>query len=376
MCAKEVLTKKRVANALGVFEKLRVQVSHGSILSISTLLLIIFIAFAIRILPMRWEIPGGTLNLGEFDSYYYYSATQYMVQHGLLSPFLPKAWFNFQLSYPFGYDMGDLILPTLPTVAAVSYDVVTFLGVHIDLMSFCSVFAALLGTLTVLFLYFVGKDFGGKAVGLLSALFLALLPSVIERTGLGWFETEPVGLLGFVVFILFFFRAIDPNRSGRSTILYSIGAGLAIAFFTGGWGAAYFVFGVAAIFILVLVLLKRQNHRLLFSFSITFGLGLFLTTLIPYFSTAYLLTAPVLAVAAVFALLVFFGSLAFCRFSQGKNNCVCRLDCPVSCCLCFPVDQRDFHTYCRQVFFCNRPVCSQFKSDTRLSSRASSHIVG
>ena len=75
-------------------------------------------------------------------------------------------------------------LPALPMTAAVLYQIVSFFGVNVDLMAFCSILAAIIGTLSCLIIYFVGKDMGGKAVGLFAALFLALAPSFLQRSSL------------------------------------------------------------------------------------------------------------------------------------------------------------------------------------------------
>ena len=280
----------------------RIQVSHGAVIAYSALLLVLFIAFTIRVLPMRWEIPAGTLGLNEFDPYYQYTVTNHMVQNGLLSPYWPTHWIDTQQFYPAGADMG-LSLPSLPMTAAILYNTISALGVSIDLMSFCSLMAPILGTIAVFILYFIGKDMGGKNVGLLAALVLALSPSVIQRSSLGFFDTETVGVVALLMFIFLFLRAIEPNRSLRSMTIYSIGAAGALAYFSGGWGAAYFLIGLAVLFVLALVLMKRYSQRLLLSYSITFGLGLFIATTVPFLSPSYLTTGVILPVAGVFVLL-------------------------------------------------------------------------
>lgn len=195
------------------------------------------------------------------------------------------------------------VLPSLPMTTAIFYNIVTALGANIDLMSFCSLMAPLLGTIAVFILYFVGKDMGGKTVGLLSALILALSPSIIQRSSLGFFDTETVGVVALLAFIFLFLRAIDQNRSLRSMALYSVSAAFALAYFSAGWGAAYFLIGLAVLFVFVLVLIRRYSQRLLLSYSITFGLGLFIAIGVPFLSPDYLTTGVVLPVAGMFALL-------------------------------------------------------------------------
>ena len=218
---KDTLSKKRISSGLKGFGKLRLQMNHAAILSISALLLILFIAFTIRILPIRWEIPSGTVRLNEFDPYYQFILTRRMVQDGLLSPYWPTSWINTQQWYPSGLDMANS-LPGLPMTTAILYGIVSFLGVNIDLMTFAAFIPAIFGTLCCLVIYFIGKDFGGKPVGLLAALSLALSQSFLQRTALGFFDTEVCGVLGLLLFMLMFLRAIDQNRSTASSLKYSL----------------------------------------------------------------------------------------------------------------------------------------------------------
>ena len=74
--------KDKLGNRLAPFSRLRVQVSHGQIIAMSALALILFVAFVIRILPLRWEnLTGGTALLNEFDPYYQFGITQHMVNY-------------------------------------------------------------------------------------------------------------------------------------------------------------------------------------------------------------------------------------------------------------------------------------------------------
>jgi len=297
--------KERLVNGFKAFGQLRIQTSHTSIICYSALLLILFIAFTVRVLPIRWEIPSGTLRLNEFDPYYQFTLTNRMVQNGLFSPYLEnngKGWVNYQQWYPGGLNMGRS-LPALPMTAAILYSIISWLGVNIDLMSFAALFPAIMGALSCLIIYFVGKDMGGKAVGLFAALFLSLAPSFLQRTALGFFDTEVLGILGLLFFIFLFLRAIDETKSLRSSLFYSAGSGAALAYFIAAWGAAYYLLGLAVLFVFILILLKRYSQRLLFSYSITFGLGLFIATKVPVISTDYIISGAVLPVAGVFVLL-------------------------------------------------------------------------
>jgi dolichyl-diphosphooligosaccharide--protein glycosyltransferase len=296
--------KERLGNTFSIFGKLRIQISHGSIIAYSALFLILFVAFTIRILPLRWEnLASGKVLLNEFDPYYQFSITQHMVKDGLLSPYWPTHWINTQKWYPDGLDMSSS-LPALPMTAAVLYQIISVFGVNIDLMAFCSVLPAFIAMISCLIMYFIGKDMGGRTVGLFSALFLALAPSFLQRSSLGFFDTEVPGVLGLVLFIFLFLRSLDNHRSLRASIMYAFGSGAALAYFISGWGAAYFVIALAILFVFIIVLLRRYSLRLLVSYSITFGLALFIATKVPYISLSYLFSGAVIPVAGVFVVLL------------------------------------------------------------------------
>jgi dolichyl-diphosphooligosaccharide--protein glycosyltransferase len=228
-----------------------------------------------------------------------------MVQDGLFSPYLEnngQGWINYQQWYPWGLNMG-LSKPSLPITAAVLYGIISLLGVNVELMTFTALFPAIFGTISCLIIYFVGKDIGGKSIGLFAALFLALSPSFIQRTSLGFFDTEVLGIVGLLLFIFLFLRAIEEDRSLRSSLFYSLGAGAALAYFIGGWGAAYYLLDLSVLFVFILILLKRYSPRLLLSYSLTFGFALLVATKIPVVSLNYLTSGVVLPVAGVFLLL-------------------------------------------------------------------------
>jgi len=294
--------RESIVNALKSLGKLRIKVSHGSIMTLSALLLILLVAFTVRIFPLRWEIQTGALHLSEFDPYYQFSLTSYMVKNGLLSPYWPTQWVDTQRWYPGGINMG-MSYPALPMTAASLYMVITALGVNIDLMSFCALFPAIMGALACLVIYFLGKDIGGTSIGLLASLFLALSPSYIQRTSLGFFDDETIGIFALLLFAFLFLRAIETERPVGSSVKYSIGSSLALAYFISGWGAAYYPIALTALFVFLLILLKRYTSRLLLSYSLTFGLGLFIAINVPYISPAYLTAFVILPVAGVFVLL-------------------------------------------------------------------------
>ncbi|MGQ9506996.1 MAG: STT3 domain-containing protein [Candidatus Bathycorpusculaceae bacterium] len=308
MGIRDKLSKENLVNSLKSLGKLRVRLSHTSILTFSALLLILFIAFTIRLFPMRWEIDPSIektqLVLSEFDPYFQYRFTEYLVNNGFISWAWPNHWIDKQRWYGIGgFDVARGGYIGLPMTTAFLYKIVSAIGINIDLMSFCALMPPLMGMLASLAIYFLGKDIGGKTMGLFAALFLALSPSYIQRTSLGFFDDEIIGILALIAFVFMFLRAIEEDRSVNSAITYSLGSGLALGYFCIGWGAAYYPIGLTTLFVFVLILLKRYTHHLLLSFSLTFGLGLLIAISIPKITPIYLVESAILPIAGVFAIL-------------------------------------------------------------------------
>jgi dolichyl-diphosphooligosaccharide--protein glycosyltransferase len=307
METKSLSKKEQIINGIKSLGKLRPKINHTSMMTTAALALILFIAFTIRLFPMRWEIDPTTgksnLLLSEFDPYHQYRFTEYIVNNGFISWAWPNQWIDRQRWYPDGINVAKAAFPGLPMTAAFLYKIVSMLGINIDLMSFCALFPAIMGMLACLAIYFLGKDIGGRPIGLLAALFLALEPSYIQRTSLGFFDDETIGIFALIIFAFLFLRAIEEERPVNSTVKYALASGAVLGYFCAGWGAAYYPIGLTVLFVLVLIITKRYTRKLFLAYSLTFGLGLLLAINVPKLSPTYLLTSAILPVAAVFGIL-------------------------------------------------------------------------
>jgi len=303
MPIRDSLSREKIVNSIKSLGKLRIKIDHGTLMTSAALILILFVAFTLRIFPLRWEIQAGSLHLTEFDPYFQFRFTNYIVRNGFAAWAWPTQWVDYQRWYPGGINVAKAAYPGLPFTAAFLYEIVTALGVNIDLMAFCAILAPLLGTLAVLILYFLGKDIGGKSVGMLAAIFLALSPTIIQRSALGWFDDETNGLVSLLLFAFLFLRAIDEDRPINSTLKYALASGAFLAYFIAGWGTAYYGIDLMVLFTFILILAKRYTQRLFLTYSVTFGIGLFVALNVPKLSTQYAISEGILPVAGVFVLL-------------------------------------------------------------------------
>jgi len=288
-------TAGKIVESIKLVGNLRVKVTHEQLLLASAVLAILLIAFLIRILPMRWGY-----HLSEFDPYSHYRSAQYVVDNGF---FKWLTWTDTQRWYPQGVLVQRYYYPGVAMTAAFTYEILSGLAVPISLYAYCVIFPVIMGTLTVLAMYFLGKDVGGRAAGLFAALFLALNESFIGRTSLGFFDDETIGIFAIVVFTYAFLRSLDKERTWNSTIGYSIVSGLMLGLIFASWGGAAYPFGLMIAFSFILILLKRYSRQLLLSYSIACGLGLFVAVNIPRLGLSYLTNIQTLAALGILGLL-------------------------------------------------------------------------
>jgi len=240
--------------------------------------------------------------LSEFDPYYQYRITKNAVENGLLS----WAWYDHMSWYPWGRDVARTSFPGLAITTASLYMILRALGVPIDLVQFSLIFPAIMGTITCLVIYSLGKDVGGESVGLFSAFFLALNSSYISRTSLGFFDDETIGILGILLFILFFLRAIEEGRPLKSGIIYSIAAGLSLGYLFASWGAARYPVDMTVLFVFTLLFIRRYSSRLFLSYGICFTMALLIAISIPKLGMDFLRDASILPVYGIFFLMCIF----------------------------------------------------------------------
>jgi dolichyl-diphosphooligosaccharide--protein glycosyltransferase len=202
--------------------------------------------------------------------------------------------------WPWGRDVPHTSFPALGLTAACFYSILNALGVPMTpaspinplsanpVYNFVIIFPAIMATFACVVIYFFGKDIGGKETGLFAALFLAINASYIGRTALGFFDDETIGILGILLIGFFFLRSLDSERSLRQSFLYAIAAGLSLGYLFAGWGASRYAAGLLMLLVGVMLVLRRYSPRLLMSYSITFGIGLFIAMNVPFLGPKFL----------------------------------------------------------------------------------------
>ena len=210
-------------------------------------------------------------ELHEFDPFFNYRATEFIVNNGYDAYF---EWHDEKSWYPLGRNVSASSQAGLHLITATFYNM---FGSGSSLYDFTIMFPLVIGSLTCVVVFALVRVIGGTTAGLIASLMFAVSLPVILRGFIGWYKSEPLGLfLGFIGLYLFL-SAIKTNK-GKTSFIKLIFGGAFIALGFASWGGIQFFLLPLAIFIIALPFF-RQDNKFLFWAIPTFAVSLLLTTL-------------------------------------------------------------------------------------------------
>jgi len=282
------------------------------LLEASIMFMILAIGFLIRIFPLRWG-----LYLTEFDPWMQYKEFMYIVRNGWIGFIKFFSWHDMTSWYPFGRNVGRTAFPGLPFFAAFIYHSLHGLGVELNPLELAAFIPPILSVVAIFFAYLLGKELGGKPAGLFSAFLLALSRAHVERSLLGWFDDECIGIPLMLIGIWAYIQAIKDERSWKGSIAYSIISGLSLGYLSASWGAAKFPLTYIPLITVILALLGRYRRRLLTSFALTFAIYATISIMVPKLGIRYLFETTLLS---GFAALIILASFELSRILPGGKH--------------------------------------------------------
>jgi dolichyl-diphosphooligosaccharide---protein glycosyltransferase len=208
------------------------------LLVIAVLALAFSSALIMRFYPSKY---GYYLN--EFDPYFDYRATKFIVDNGLDAYW---QWHDTMSWYPEGRDVPGTSQAVLHITAAYLYQA---FGRGMSLLDFTIAFPAVMGALTVIAVFALVRVLGGTSAGMFSALFMAFSPAIIQRGNLGWFKSEPLGLF-FGILAMYLFISAIKHKQIKYAIAKAVAGGLILGLANGAWGGIqYFSIPISLFFI-------------------------------------------------------------------------------------------------------------------------------
>jgi len=204
---------------------------------------ILVIAFTTAFIMRSYPIKYG-FYLNEFDPYFDYRATKYIVDNGL-DAYLK--WHDNMSWYPDGRDIPRTSQVGLHVTAAYLYKI---FGGNSSVLDFTILLPVVLGSLTTIVVFALVRSLGGTTAGLFSALLIAFTPAIIQRGNLGWFKSEPLGL--FLALLALYLLTSAMKHKPRIAIVKAIVGGLLLGLANASWGGIqYFSIPISLFFFAV-----------------------------------------------------------------------------------------------------------------------------
>ncbi|MDF2421660.1 MAG: hypothetical protein OPY06_01460 [Nitrosopumilus sp.] len=231
--------------SIGTFD---LKLNH--LLIIGVLSLSFTVSFLLRAQPADF---GFELN--EFDPFFNYRATQYIVDNGIPAYF---EW-NDDLSwYPHGRDVSSNSQIMLHLTAAITYWI---FGGGVDLYDFTILFPVVFSSLSAIVIFALVRVIGGTTAGLFSAILFSVSIPLLIRSPLGWFKSEPLGIFFSLLFVYLLLSGIN-SKNKKIAIIKLAGSGIFTIFSISAWGGNQFFIIPVGILFLTLPFL-RTDHKFL-----------------------------------------------------------------------------------------------------------------
>ena len=209
-----------------------------SLLIIGILVLAFSLTFIIRIQPLEYGF-----ELAEFDPFFNYRATEFIVENGLPAYL---EWHDDLSWHPYGRDVSATSQVMLHTTAATLYQI---FGMGSSLYDFAIWFPVVIGSLSTVVVFALVRTIGGTTAGLFASLFFAISPILIIRGSIGWFKSEPLGLFYGLLAVYLLLSGLKSDK-GKISIAKIVGAGILLAFGIASWGGIqFFILPIGILFL-------------------------------------------------------------------------------------------------------------------------------
>jgi len=218
------------------------------LLVIGVLILSFSISFLLRSQPADF---GFELN--EFDPFFNYRATQYIVDNGISDYF---EWRDNLSWYPFGRDVSKTSQVILHLTAASTYWI---FGGGMNLYDFTILFPVIFASLSVILIFALVRVIGGTTAGLFASILFSVSIPLLIRSPIGWFKSEPLGIFFSLLAVYSLLSGIN-SQNKKIAILKLVSAGIFTTFSLSAWGGNQFFIIPIGIFFLTLPFL-RTDHK-------------------------------------------------------------------------------------------------------------------
>ena len=231
-------------------------------------------AYTIRLHAV--EVYGRVIH--EFDPWFNFRATQYLVDHGWREFF---TWYDHESWYPLGRPVGTTIYPGMQFTAAGIFRALNAMGFDVSLNDVCVFIPAGFAVTATLFTALIARE---AAVGkhkatafAITAAIMAILPAHIMRSVAGGYDNESVAVTAIVATFFWWIRSLRTEQSWP----FAFAAALSYGYMVAAWGGYTFVLNMVGVHAAALFLAGRFTWNLYIAYSVFYLVGTGLAVHVP-----------------------------------------------------------------------------------------------
>ncbi|XP_060869688.1 dolichyl-diphosphooligosaccharide--protein glycosyltransferase subunit STT3B [Metopolophium dirhodum] len=239
----------------------------------------------------------------EFDPWFNYRATAYMVEHGFYN-FLN--WFDERAWYPLGRIVGGTVYPGLMVTSGAIHHILHALNIPVHIRDICVFLAPIFSGMTAISTYFLTKELWSPGAGLFACCFIAIVPGYISRSVAGSYDNE-----GIAIFALQFTYYLWVKSIKTGSVFWSVLTALSYFYMVSAWGGYVFIINLIPLHVFLLLIMGRYSYRLFTSYTVFYILGLVLSMQIPFVGFQPIRTSEHMAASGVFALVMAAGTFNY-----------------------------------------------------------------
>ena len=223
------------------------------LLVIGVLVLSVSISMMIRSTP-----ASHGFELFEFDPWFNYRATEYILENGTDAYF---NWIDEKSWHPFGRNVSETSQVTLHLTTASLYPIFNFGS---SLYDFTILLPLVVGSLTAIAVFAFVRVLGGTTAGLFAALIFSISIPIFTRGLIVWFKSEPLGLFFAFIAMYLFVSGLKFNK-GKTSLIKLIIAGFFLSLGLSAWGGILFFVIPIVLFYFALPFLKNKDNFIMWA---------------------------------------------------------------------------------------------------------------
>ncbi|KAF7632801.1 hypothetical protein Mgra_00007790 [Meloidogyne graminicola] len=201
----------------------------------------------------------------EFDPWFNYRSTQYMVENGFYN-FLN--WFDERAWYPLGRIVGGTIYPGLMLTSGSIHYLLSLLNIPVHIRDICVFLAPTFSGLTAIATYLLTKELWSTGAGLFAACFIAISPGYTSRSVAGSYDNE-----GIAIFALQFTYFLWVRSVKTGSVFWAVLTSLSYFYMVSAWGGYVFIINLIPLHVLLLVISGNYTNKVYIAYTTFYVLG-------------------------------------------------------------------------------------------------------